>query len=244
MRRNGYLWPFGVKLDTAVRFADPVFLLECKISATWQRFPLIFLHFTCWFSAIFLLPVCLTYWPKKYTTRVDPYVDNSHQVWSWYDRHCRVIAFLSADTSRDLDLWPFDLEQLSYMAGHVTNLATKFEDPMTIRSWVTSYNGFRWLQLKMRRRPLRMRRITWPVSRGSKTITFLESPTPICLFTIQLRLSKIWLTPLNCPIVKISYCVHASGPYLLHKLSYTKFGFENRNFSLPWQQGSVWVKFD
>jgi len=36
-------------------------------------------------SAIFLLPVCLTYWPRKYTTRVDPHVDNSHQVWSWYD---------------------------------------------------------------------------------------------------------------------------------------------------------------
>ena len=28
--------------------------------------------------------------------------------------------------------------------------------------------------------------LTWPVSRGSKTITFLESPTPICLVTIQL----------------------------------------------------------
>ena len=45
--------------------------------------------------------------------------------------HCWVIAFLSADTSRDFvtltfDLWPFDLEQLSCMAGHVTNLATKF----------------------------------------------------------------------------------------------------------------------
>jgi len=35
-------------------------------------------------SAIFLLPVCLTYWPRKYSTRVDPHVDNSHQVWSWY----------------------------------------------------------------------------------------------------------------------------------------------------------------
>jgi len=43
-----------------------------------------------------------------------------------------------------------------------------------------------WLTLKMRTRPLRMRRITWPVSREWKTITYLESPTPICLLTIQL----------------------------------------------------------
>ena len=101
--------------------------------------------------------------------------------------HCRVTAFLSADTSRDLvtstfDL--FDLEQLSCMAGHVTNHATKFEDPMTIRSWVTIYNGSHWLPMKMGTLPLRMRRITWPVSTGWKTITFLESPTAIGLFTI------------------------------------------------------------
>ena len=32
----------GVNLDTAVRFVDPDFLLECKISAIWRRFPLIF----------------------------------------------------------------------------------------------------------------------------------------------------------------------------------------------------------
>ena len=64
------------------------------------------------------------------------------------------------------------------MAGHVTNLATKLEDPTPIRSWVMSYNGSHWLPLKMRSRPLRVRRITWPVSRGWKTITFLESPPP------------------------------------------------------------------
>jgi len=80
--------------------------------------------------------------------------------------HCRVTAFLSADRTRELvtltfDLWPFDLEQLSYMAGHVTNPATKFEDPTTIHSWVTSYNGSHWLPQKMRTQPLRMRRITW-----------------------------------------------------------------------------------
>jgi len=42
MHRNGYLRTSGVNLDTAVRFADPDFLLECKISAIWRRFPLIF----------------------------------------------------------------------------------------------------------------------------------------------------------------------------------------------------------
>jgi len=42
MKRNGYLWTSGVMLDTTVRFADPDFLLECKISAIWRRFPLIF----------------------------------------------------------------------------------------------------------------------------------------------------------------------------------------------------------
>ena len=198
-------------------------------------------------SAIFPLPVCLTYWPRNYTTRVDPHVNNSHQVWSWYDHTLpsySVFVCWYITWPCDIDLWPIDLEQLQCMAGHVTNFATKFEDPKTFRSWVTSYNGShslalsadtsrdfwpwlltfwpwtiavyggyhvpnlatkfedhtpisswfmshnvsRWLPLRMRTRPLRMRRITWPVSRGSKTITYLESPTPICLFTIQLLL--------------------------------------------------------
>jgi len=189
MRRNDYLWIFGVNLDTAVRFADPDCLLECKISAIWRRFPLFFLHFICWMSAIFLLPGRLTYWSRKYTTRVDPHIDNSRQVWSWYDHTlpsysvfvCRHVTWPC-----DLDLWSFDLEHTSCMASHVTNTATKYEDPTPIRSWVMSYNVSRWLPLKMRTRPLRTRRITWPMSRGWKTITFLESPI-ICLFTVQLR---------------------------------------------------------
>ena len=177
-------------LDTAVRFADPDFLLECKF----RRFDDVFswfLHYTFWMSAIFLLPFCLTYWPRKYTTRVDRHhVDNFHQVWSWYDHPLpsySVFVCWYVTWPGDLDLWPFNIEQLSHMAGHVANPATEFEDPTTIRSWVTSYNGSHWLPLKMRTRPLRERRITWPVSRGWKTITFLESPTPLCLYTIQLR---------------------------------------------------------
>ena len=42
MRRNGYVSNSCVNLDTAVRFADPDFLLECKISAIRRRFPLNF----------------------------------------------------------------------------------------------------------------------------------------------------------------------------------------------------------
>ena len=69
--------------------------------------------------------------------------------------------------SCDLDFWLFGLEQLSCMAGHMTKPATNSKDPVTIRSWVTSYNVSCWLPLKMRTRPLRMRRITLPVNRGS-----------------------------------------------------------------------------
>ena len=125
-------------------------------------------------SAIFLLPVCLTYWPRKYTTRVDPHVDNSHQVWVDMTIHCRVIAFLSADTSRDFVTLTFDLLTLnSCCAWRVTwstNHATKSEIPTPISSWFMSHNVSCWLPLRMHMRPLRTRRITWPVSRGSKTI--------------------------------------------------------------------------
>ena len=126
--------------------------------------------------------------PGKYTTRVDPHVDSSHQVWSWYYHPMPSYSVFVCSYVT----WPCDLDLLTlnswHMAGYVTNPATKFDDPTTIRSWFMSYNVSRWLPLKMRTRPLLMRRITWPVSRGSKAITFLEFPTPICLFTIQLLL--------------------------------------------------------
>ena len=136
----------------------------------------------------FSVDFCILYLNVRH---ISTSVDNSHQIWSWYDHplpRYSVFVWWYITRHGDLDLWPFDLEQLSHMAGHVINPATKFEDPATIRSWVTSYNGSHWLALEMRTRPLRMRRITWPVNTGSKTITYLESPTPICLFTMQLLL--------------------------------------------------------
>ena len=127
-----------------------------KVRNFGEVFHWFFLHFIYWRSAIFLLPVCLAYWPRKYTTRVDPRGDNFRQVWSWYD---------------DLLL---------------------------------SYNVPHWFPLKMRTRTLRMRWITWAVSKRSGTITFLEYPNPICLFTIQLfgtrtTIKGRWL--LSCPML-------------------------------------------
>jgi len=139
-----------------------------------------FLQFICWTSAIFLLPV---FWPTDLESIPDAstHVDNSHQVWGWYDHPLpsySVFVCWYVTWPCDLDLWPFDHEQLSCMAGHRTNLTSEFYDPTPIRSWVMSYNVFHWLPLKMRTRPLRMRRITWPVSRGSKMITFVIIPDP------------------------------------------------------------------
>ena len=55
------------------------------------------------------VPVCLTYWPGKYTTRVDPHGDNFHQVWSWYGYPLPSYSVLAADTLRDLVTLIFDL---------------------------------------------------------------------------------------------------------------------------------------
>ena len=125
------------------------------------------------------------YLPIYYTT----FIGVRRQWRVVYSQACPLTSPLTASISSTFSVKrprPFDIEQLSYMVRHVTDPATKFEDPMTIRSCVTIYNGSHLLPLKTGTRPLRMRRITWPVGRGWKTSTFLESLTPICLFTIQL----------------------------------------------------------
>jgi len=53
-------------------------------------------------SAKFLLPVCLIYWPSKYITCVDPTSIIPTKFKVDMTIRCRVIAFLSADTARDL----------------------------------------------------------------------------------------------------------------------------------------------
>jgi len=112
------------------------------MSSIWRRFPLII--------AFYILNVrhistsgLFDLLSRKYTTRVDPHVDNSHQVWSWYVHTLpsySVFFCWYVTWPCDLDHWPFDLEQLQCMAGHVTNLAITLEDPVPIRSWFMRYN--------------------------------------------------------------------------------------------------------
>jgi len=90
------------------------------------------------------------------------------------------------------------------MAGQVPNPATKSEDPTTIRWWVTSYNVSHWLPLNMRAWPLRMRRITWPVTTGSKTIKFLE----LINFNLCIYLHFSWC----CAILFVIFQVFCSRP--------------------------------
>ena len=108
MRRNGYWCTSGVNLDTAVRFLDPDVRSEWKISAIWRRFPLIF--------EFYILNV------RHISTSglfdlLTPHVDNSHQVWSWYDHplpNYSVFVCWYVTWPCDLDLWRFDLEQLHF----------------------------------------------------------------------------------------------------------------------------------
>ena len=103
-----------------------------------------FLHSIFWMSAIFLLPVCLTYWPRKYATRVDPHVDNSHQVWSWYDHT------LPSYTSRDFVTLTFDLLNLNSCCAWWVRRSTLLPSLKTLSLsvldlWVITFPlGYHW----------------------------------------------------------------------------------------------------
>jgi len=94
-------------------------------------------------------------WPTElesipHAWRVDPDVDNSHQVEVDMTIHCQVIAFLSADTSRDLVTLTFDLLTLnSCCAWRVTwpNLlpSLKTLSLSVIDLWVITFPvGYHW----------------------------------------------------------------------------------------------------
>jgi len=62
-------------------------------------------------SSIFLLPVWLTYWPRKCATWCALRGDSFHQVWSWYeyDHPLPSYSIIAADMLRDLVTLTSDL---------------------------------------------------------------------------------------------------------------------------------------
>jgi len=127
------------------------------IFAIWGRFLLIF--------ALDMLNIhhISTYWPRKCVVCSSPTMKISTKFEVDMTFHCLVIAFvlLICYLTCDLDLWPFDPGQWSYMAGQVINSCTKFEDPISIRPWVMSYDISCSIPLTMPLQPLCMRRIMW-----------------------------------------------------------------------------------
>ena len=75
--------------------------------------------------------------------------------------------------------WPFDLAYVAFIGGPL--------EPCVCLASLRSYKALK-LHLPMlkSKSSLRMRRVTWPVGRGSKMTTYLVLPSPHCLFIVQL----------------------------------------------------------
>jgi len=120
MRRDG-LWTSGVNLDTVVRFADPDFLIECKnfsdLATFSVDFCILYAEWPPYFYFRFVWPTDLKSIPHASTpTLIIPTKFEVEMI-----IHCRVTAFLSADTSHDLVTLTFDLFTFnSYRTWRVT----------------------------------------------------------------------------------------------------------------------------
>ena len=89
-------------------------------------------------------------------------------------------------------VWPIDLESIPHASTPTSTITTKFEAHTPIRSWAMSDNVFRYFLLfywKCVRCHCACIELRDQCVEGQKTTTYLESPTPICLFTIQLYLA-------------------------------------------------------
>ena len=167
----------GIAIGTTVRYLDPRFPHTLRNFRRFKGDFHKFLHYVFWKSAPYFYSRFA--WPTDvvnipHASTLTSIISAKFEV--DMTSHCRVTAFLLPMCYMTWWPWPFDLEELY----HVTNLTTKLEEwyVYSYLSWViTSSIGSD--KIKMRMRLL-----------GSKTITFLESPPTIYLFTIQL----LWCT--------------------------------------------------
>ena len=180
MRGNGYLWASSENSDNTIRFLDPNFLLNCEILAIWGRFKSILVK-VCHISTSSLL----TYCPTKCATCFSTYSDNFPQILSWYVHPLLNYSILAANTLCALvTFWPSTA--LMHGRSHVQSLHQVWK-PYAYPFLSYKLQHF---PLTFHLQPLHMCQIVWPVLRGGgvKMITYLEFPTPKCLFTVQLIL--------------------------------------------------------
>jgi len=140
--------------------------------------------------------------------------------------HCRVIAFFSADTSRDFVTLTFDLLTLNCCCAWQVTWSTLLPSlktlPLSVLDlWVITFPADyhrKWVRCYCACAESRD-----PPVGGSKTITFLESPTLICLFTMHFGGSMMNVIKVICennarPCVKrgMSFCACAKSRDLLN----------------------------
>jgi len=176
----------------------------CKNLTKFQRFTDFFrwlLRFICLMSAIFLLPVCLTYWLRKYTTRVAPHVDNSHQVWSLCDHQLprySVLVRRYVTWPCDLDLCHFDLRCHTWrVTWHTSPPSMKTLHLSVPQLWVIKFSvSYLWKcvcgHCACAESPNLSR------EQCVKNNYIFVCSTLICLFTMQLRGSTMKIIKVIC----------------------------------------------
>jgi len=119
-------------------------------------------------------------------------------------------------------VWPTDLESIPHASTPTSIISTKVEAPTPIRFWVMTDSVSHWLPLKMRTLLQRMRRITWPVSRGQKQLHFWN-PRPWFAYSLctyggfTINVIKVICENNTQPCVKkrMSFCACAKSRDLL-----------------------------
>jgi len=152
-----------------------------------------FLHWISWMSAIFLIPVWLTYWPRKCVMCLKSLMKVSTKVEvGWHDHPLPTYSFIAADTLCDHVTLTFDILVTGSHASSSSPLAGSTDLSLLIhggsrgqplhqvwRSYgclLLSYE-FWHLPLTMRLEPLRMHRITSSMHRG-KFFPHIWNPRP------------------------------------------------------------------
>jgi len=144
MRRSGYLCTSRVNLESAARFGDPDFLFEwnfCDLATFYVDFCILYAKCPPYFYFRFVWPTDLE--SILHASTPTSIIPTKFEV--DMTTHCRVIAFLSADTSRDFVTLTFDLLTLNSCCAWRVTRPTSLPSLKTLRLsvlelWVITFH--------------------------------------------------------------------------------------------------------